>query len=492
MFEWDQDLCFERDSHRLISGRRQTLKEWSGLKRARLGALISAGLSAPSPLTRLIELYPVTREGAPLAGTWTLLKDYLPTDPESVISAESGDLAVGVAAGLVAFSLKCSMPIREVVALAQPFVNLAAKLPDSNSTLPILTVGTHELRILSRDFDGKAPWLDAIAPAQIAMAAARPTHLVGKVDELARALGALGAELPLPHDVSPTPALTERQLSLLSPNLGSVGPWLDTITPVQLALAAAKWSLTIGEVIFLARPLADLGVKIPDLGHIPPDLRFNETQIELLSRHLTGLSPWLDGIMPAHLIRAAAVWSMPFREVADLARPLSVLGIELPDLDATFPDPVLTDQERRLLSWQLDGEGDWLDTIVPARLARAAAEWTLPLGEVAKLAKPLVAKGVELSAMPPEAERWLEDRAVIQSLGFLNGEIDWDEQYLDPLDMAYRCVETKKDPEEFRDALALLKALEFDVDECIAYAAHCAAHAQQPPVRTDQTAADEA
>ncbi len=175
-----------------------------------------------------------------------------------------------------------------------------------------------------------------------------------------------------------------------------------------------------------------------------------------------------------------------------MARPLSVLGIELPDLDATFPDPVLTDQERRLLSWQLDGEGDWLDTIVPARLARAAAEWTLPLGEVAKLAKPLVAKGVELSAMPPEAERWLEDRAVIQSLGFLNGEIDWDEQYLDPLDMAYRCVETKKDPEEFRDALALLKALEFDVDECIAYAAHCAAHAQQPPVRTDQTAADEA
>ncbi|MDT0353631.1 wHTH domain-containing protein [Pseudonocardia charpentierae] len=306
-------------------------------------------------------------------------------------------------------------------AVAARLQQLGAVVPEREWPQVVLT--DEDRRLLSRNLDGRNPWIDLAEPVPAAHVIGAAAQLGWSAEAVAARLQQLGAVVP--EREWPQVVLTDDDRRLLSRGLDTPqgfyepwnGPsdgdrWIDLTEPVPAAHvigAAAQlgWSAEA-----VAARLQQLGAVVPEREW--PQVVLTTDDRRLLSPNLDGRNPWIDLAEPvpaAHVIRAAAQLSWSAEAVA--AR-LQQLGAVVPERE--WPQVVSTDDDRRLLSRNLDspqgfhnpwaGPPDrdrWIDLAEPVPVAHV-------IGAAARLGwspETVAVRLRQLGAVAPELE-WTE------------------------------------------------------------------------------------
>ncbi len=193
---------------------------------------------------------------------------------------------------------------------------------------------------------------------------------------------------------------------LLSGVVDGRGSWLGgEVPPTHLAIASAKFGLTIGEVSERLRQFEPLGLRVPTFAGEAAALVVADEDLMLLSRDLDSLGPWLEGEVPAiHLVIASGKLGLAVGEVSERLRQFGPLGLKVPTVAGEAAALVLTDEDLRLLSRDLVGRGPWLDDEVPAiHLAIATAKLGLAVGEVSERLRQFEPLGLKVPMVAGEA-----------------------------------------------------------------------------------------
>ena len=169
-------------------------------------------------------------------------------------------------------------------------------------TFPVpLDVTADDVPLVSRDADGRDPWLsdhDPISNPQILLHAA---ELKISPRQVAERLLALGYDVPGTSKLPP--AITPDIARLLSLAPGTIRGGSDRLPRGALIAGAAARGLPIEAV---ARQFADLGFAVPDAPDFPGPVSSHHAR--LVSSDLDGELPWLPDDHPvplAHLVFAA-------------------------------------------------------------------------------------------------------------------------------------------------------------------------------------------
>ncbi|MFV5996341.1 caspase, EACC1-associated type [Streptomyces sp. NPDC056231] len=184
---------------------------------------------------------------------------------------------------------------------------------------PVLDTDPMDLRIMSRDLDEEAPWLDPQEPV-------RPDHALQaaevtgwSVEEVAERLRQLGFVVPSVLEADPMDP------RIMSQDLDEEAPWLDPQEPVHPGHVLAAAEVTGWSVEEVAERLRQLGFVVPSV------LEADPTDLRIMSRDLDGQAPWLspvEPVYPDHILRAARITG---RTLCDIATQLTTLGYKLPE-----------------------------------------------------------------------------------------------------------------------------------------------------------------
>lgn len=248
-----------------------------------------------------------------------------------------------------------------------------------------------DMRLLSRDLDGEAPWLDGVVPQLQIDRIAR--HYGWSADEVqARLNHCAKAGWPiylLPADAVAQPELAAADRRLLSRDLDGMAPWISgTVSLRHVVHAATTLGFTFTQVCDRLKIHADAGLGISVL---PAELVENLDRREwgdddrvLLSSNLTTDGLLIEGVVPLpHILNAAVTfeWNVErvcarLQEYADAGWPISVPRAVAVAWDALG----WTVADSRLVSQRLDGAAPWLEgAIPPGHIVNAAAAvgWTV-------------------------------------------------------------------------------------------------------------------
>ncbi|MGW0508374.1 caspase, EACC1-associated type [Streptomyces olivaceoviridis] len=216
--------------------------------------------------------------------------------------------------------------------------------------------------LLSRDLDAQQPWLELrvrVSNVHLALAADK----IGRsVEEVAARLRQFGFSTP----TAPASAPDYRDLRLLSTNANGRAPWIDADTPVHPAHVIMAATMTGHTVDHVVDRLTELGYHMA-MRPVPPQ---EPGDLRLLSQNCNAQGPWLDpsaSVHPAHIVRAA---SLTGQTTDDVVSRLTRFGLRSA-ARAPLPEPVDT----RIMSRDLDGEEPWIDhaqPVDPAHVLRAA------------------------------------------------------------------------------------------------------------------------
>ncbi|MEV8624589.1 hypothetical protein [Streptomyces sp. NPDC051079] len=260
-------------------------------------------------------------------------------------------------------------------------------------SVDIDTVDDVDLRLMSSDLDGAAPWLAVGTPVPWGHVLLAAERLVWRPEAIAERLTELGFECRVPLG----PTVRERRsqdLLILSEHGDSSRPWVDAkeVSVPQAILAATRAGLTVDEVV--AR-WADLGVPVTE-GLTAPFPTYPDDLL-LLSRDLDRKAPWLSTGQPVplgHVLTASTMAGRPSHDVRDR---LAALGHHLPSATPLPEEGRLTDAllvsmpHRTVRAWLTPGRPVPLGHIVhaasttgltPPEVAARLAElgYTLPSG----------------------------------------------------------------------------------------------------------------
>ncbi|MFD5680915.1 caspase, EACC1-associated type [Streptomyces bacillaris] len=285
-----------------------------------------------------------------------LLPGWSPDTPSSWFDSvfqEPGSIGMG---SLIEASAYTGRPVEEVATRLEELGFRVRSTP-----LPDLADG--DLRLVSTDLDGLAPWLspdEPVHPAHILKAAdassRTPEHIVER-------LTTLGYQPP----VHPVTSLEPDDLYDLSIYLDGTSPWLPPealVDPAHIAAAAREKGRTVEEV---AARLAALGFSVPPR----PLPQLSDGDLQIIRTNARSRAEWLTPqkvAPPAHILRASANTGRPADEVT--AR-LITLGYQVPPL----PLPATSPDDLRILSRDCDGHAPWLPmevTVRPVHIALAA------------------------------------------------------------------------------------------------------------------------
>ena len=272
---------------------------------------------------------------------------------------------------LLRASLKLDMSIKEVQERLEKFKLFGLKVPQRVPNIPMPSEeqdlgGNLELRLLSKNLDGKSPWLEeGTVPLSHLWTASRELKLpVGKIIEKLTRFRSFGIEpldgkevndfkdlfvgdddlvlLSLDLQYRPPSPVRPCQLSRPLP-LSKPKRWLDSgrVSPLHLLRASLKLDISIKEVRERLEKFKLFGLEIPDIPDSVQALNASdskETILKLLSKNLDGQSPWLEeGLIPLpHLLHASGELGLTVGEVLETLK-----RFEEPfDLKVTEPDGV--------------------------------------------------------------------------------------------------------------------------------------------------------
>ncbi|MGC4925326.1 caspase, EACC1-associated type [Streptomyces sp. DT117] len=261
--------------------------------------------------------------------------------------------------------------ISHIILAANTTRHTIAHVTDHLTTLgyrtPETTVPSAEpddLRILSRDLDGSSPWLQPAAPVSPAHITTAAAITGRSPDDVTTRLGELGFFV----DTPPLEHLSDQDLHIIGADRGTVAGRLAAdrvVPPAHIIEVSGSTGLSVEQI---ARRLASLGYKVPT--HPLPSQ--NPEDLRILSHNFNGQAPWLrkeETVHPVHISLAAIILG---RHPAHVASRLAEYGYLLPDTDIPGVEP----GDLHLASQDLDAAPPWLKYNAPVSIvhvSRAAA-----------------------------------------------------------------------------------------------------------------------
>ncbi|WP_375766414.1 hypothetical protein NR798_32625 [Archangium gephyra] len=237
-----------------------------------------------------------------------------------------------------------------------------------------------DLQLLSRDLDGRGPWLSGQVPARhMLMAADRLRRSVEEVASRLRTFApVLGLELAPDVEGVAQVGLEPGDFQLLSRDLNGRVPWLLGRVPAPHVLAVAEGSgRSVEAVVRRLRTLAPAwGLELEPEVEALVQIGLEPGDLQLLSRDLDGSAPWLSGRVSAlHVLAAVAESGRTVEEAVRRLRAFApVLGLELEPRVEALVQVGKEPGDLQLLSRDLDGNQPWLSGSVPAQHVLTAAE----------------------------------------------------------------------------------------------------------------------
>ncbi|MFJ4101630.1 wHTH domain-containing protein [Amycolatopsis japonica] len=196
--------------------------------------------------------------------------------------------------------------------------NMAARIS------PTAVVATDAV-LLSLKLDGKPPWLPADKPVKLAhiIAASLRAQLppIQTKDRLQR-FGFM-----IEADTLPTVPLDSSDLRIISMNLNSEWPWIDTTTPTSALHVTRAAQLGQRPFSYMAKRLSDLGFTVAGGSYYPDEIDRMSSQLRLALEELTS-SSLSTFYKRSRVILAAARSNCP---PSLLGRTLKKLGVEIVD-----------------------------------------------------------------------------------------------------------------------------------------------------------------
>ncbi|WP_433291145.1 HD domain-containing protein [Actinoplanes sp. CA-030573] len=275
--------------------------------------------------------------------------------------------------------------------------------------------------LVSRNLDGKEPWLDPSEQVSAAHVLVAGVVLEWPLPRVVDRLREIGVRVP-DHPWT-TAALEGDDLRLLAEGREGRGPWLDLTSPVpaqHVVRAAALLGWSFAKV---AGRLRDLGATVTGSWSSSPVTADDQRLLRIEpdeGRSIVGpddLDRWLDPasrVDPSHVIGAAAALGWSPRRVVDRLRQL---GAEVPEL--AWPDKPFLEDDRRLMSRNGNGKAPWLDLSapIPSRLVLSTASslrWS-----PRRTADRLQELGAQVAALSWAADPLsAEDRILLTHAGF--------------------------------------------------------------------------
>jgi hypothetical protein len=325
-------------------------------------------------------------------------------------------------------SVRLGEPVREVFKRLERFAPLGLVLPVLGADeLNDLSVEQEDLVLLSRDLDGREPWLETVSIFHLLRASAQTGQPVGAI------LARLERFAPLGLEFLYVDRVLLRELTVSSEDLDLLPEDLDDLlhSGVQLSLpdllyAALDIGESVGAVLERLERFEALGLELPpgDSDELS-DLYIEREDIVVLSENLDGEEPWIETVSPFHLLRAVLNKMEPPKDVLQRLERFAPLGIVLPSLGADELSDLSVEQEDRvLLSRDLDGREPWIGTVSPFHLLRASAQTRQPVGAILARLERFAPLGLKL----PSA-----DHALLGELLITSEEIDLLPEELDDL-----------------------------------------------------------
>lgn len=270
------------------------------------------------------------------------------------------------------------------------------------------------LYLLSRDFDGMAPFVSAITNGHILTAVRRMMVPIERVLEMARLL--------LPH------GLVSADLDALE-QLGAVLPeWIDlfsneaegyegdfdyaplaTIGAGQLIRYGRARSLSAQQLSEITRPLARAGLVEIDIGLFASlDSLLDDDVLRVLSRNLDGNSPYFEKVSVEHFRKAAIVLNLTQEQLTRVSERIYTfeLGVgERSDIAVTSQSRSLL---RRILSRDFDDAPPWRTYLTGLDLAVAEHLMGLSIVELRPYLTDLASCGVDVTSALRYADSYLD------------------------------------------------------------------------------------
>ncbi|WP_295433285.1 caspase family protein [uncultured Thiodictyon sp.] len=323
------------------------------------------------------------------------------------------------------------LPRLRALAEANPDLGLSGDPERLFATIPALVPTPGDWPILAKDSGYRWPLFSReISAAKTLVAAVRLGETGSVVLTRLRALGfSVPDEEPDWARIGP---LTEADRILLSRNLDGSVPWLEPEVPMgHVVGAAVKLDASLAQVAGRLRALGFvLPSDSPNWESISPSA---EADLTLLSQNLDGKALWLEPEVPLGqvLLAATRLGASP----AQIAARLRTLGFSLPNDSPNWESiGPLTEADRTLLSWHLDGTSPWLEPEVPlGHVLRAAVKLR---ASPAQIAARLHALGLTL--LPNDSPDWEANGPLTEAdwtlLSWrLDGSVPWLERTKVPL-----------------------------------------------------------
>jgi hypothetical protein len=237
---------------------------------------------------------------------------------------------------LLRAAAKLSLPISDVVTRLRRFEPLGLTLPGfakvDLSALP--QPDEIDIKLLSRDQDGRPPWLDkSISSLHLLCAAAKLSLPIVEVAARLKRFEPLGLTLPAINkvDLASLPQPDEIELKVLSRDLDGRAPWLEgPVTIFHLLHAAAELCLPILDVASRLRRFEPLGLTLPAISDAVLSVlpQPDEIDLQLLSKDLDRSPPWLESsISIDHIRMASEELDMPIADIIARLKRYEPLGL---------------------------------------------------------------------------------------------------------------------------------------------------------------------
>jgi hypothetical protein len=271
-------------------------------------------------------------------------------------------------------------------------------------------ISSEDLTLFSSDLDGEAPWI--AGPVSVIHVLRSSIVLDKSIDWTVSRLREFepvgivvpAIDLPAADEIE----LDRDDLVLLPSRQGARSTaGLAEIPAVHILYAANRLEIAADEVLARLRRFEPIGVTLPDIDHDQiKGLMVDRTDLELLSRRLSGRAPWLQGDVPAdHIWRASNNLDLPVAEILEALRRFKACGVSVPEnLKAADSTLIVSDDDLKLLSEDLDGIYPWIEGPVPlAHILKAANRFGGDIAAILHRLAPYATLGAELPKLPPEA-----------------------------------------------------------------------------------------
>lgn len=301
---------------------------------------------------------------------------------------------IGIAE-VVATSSKWSLPVNQIMELAQPLIEIGVALDlDPARIADDFIASERQLQLMSWNLDGEPPWLAQLDIVQVLNASRNWSLSVRQVVDLALPLLEIGVASDFDPATIPVDFIVSERLFRLRPRR-SRRRWggRDKLTLKGVLQTSHFLSLPVRQVAELARPLLEIGFTIDfKIEAIPDDYRISEQQFQLLSITDDWIETRADNLLNlAVILRASHRWSMSVSDVAELAQPLLEFGLAFNfDPNALPVDFVASDRLVQLLSRDIDGEAPWVGQLDIGQFLKASHKWSLPIRQVMDIAGPIL------------------------------------------------------------------------------------------------------